>query len=76
MLSVHNVGRLWRRDIAVLWLLQPRDARDLLIGQPHVRFVVSRNFRPVGFLTMRFLLKLLHILMALNNKKVLYRFLQ
>jgi hypothetical protein len=55
----------------VLWLMQPRDSRDHLIGLPHVRFVVHRAFRPVGFFTIRFCLKLLHILMALNNKKVL-----
>jgi len=60
----------------VMWLMRPRDSRDHLMRLPHVRFVVPKTFRPVGFLTIRFFLKLLHILMALNNKKILYRFLQ
>jgi hypothetical protein len=70
MLSVHNWGRLWRHDVIVLWLMKLRDSRDHLIGLPNVCFVVPRTFRPVGFLTIRVFLKLLRILMVLNNKKV------
>lgn len=71
LLQVYTIGAGFGHVTSslILWLMQPRDSRDHFIVLLHVRFVVPRTSVRSGFWPFVFFLKLLHVLMALNNKK-------